>query len=309
MIILGEKYKFNQIELNKLKKFGEIRFLKYDGSRANSIHSRKIIKELLKNNYHKYLVINTDFNIDKKMIKFITLLQLKYHIRAICIVSMYKFLENVLHKIYIDDSSNVDFLGEIKPYTKVQYFVKRIFDLFFGTILWIIEKFLRIYVAKKIAKQSPGKLYFVQKRVGINLKIFNCYKYRTMHENSQFYKYTKPDDERIFSFGKFMRKTRIDEIPQAINVLKGDMHLIGPRAEWDILVREYEKEIPCYNERHIVRPGITGWAQVNYPYGENLYDTKQKLMYDLYYIKHWSLWLDIKTIFKTIEIMFGKKGI
>ena len=87
------------------------------------------------------------------------------------------------------------------------------------------------------------------------------------------------------------------------------MHLIGPRAEWDILVKNYEKEIPYYNERHLVRPGITGWAQVNYSYGSNIYDTKQKLMYDLYYIKHWSLWLELKTIAKTFLVVVGKKGL
>lgn len=119
-----------------------------------------------------------------------------------------------------------------------------------------------------------------------------------MHENSKHNPYTKENDERVFAFGSFMRKTRIDEIPQCINILRGEMHLIGPRAEWDILVRNYEKEIPYYNERHLVRPGITGWAQVNYPYGENAEDTKQKLMYDLYYIKHWSVWLEIKTTLK-----------
>lgn len=106
-----------------------------------------------------------------------------------------------------------------------------------------------------------------------------------------------------------MRKTRIDEIPQCINILRGEMHLIGPRAEWDILVRNYEKEIPYYNERHLVRPGITGWAQVNYPYGENTEDAKQKLMYDLYYIKHWSVWLEIKTTLKTVLIVINKKRI
>ena len=106
-----------------------------------------------------------------------------------------------------------------------------------------------------------------------------------------------------------MRKTRIDELPQLLNVLKSEMHFIGPRAEWNILVESYEKEIPYYNERHIIRPGITGWAQVNYPYGSNIEDTKQKLMYDLYYIKHWSIWLELKVVWKTILVVLGKKGI
>ena len=115
--------------------------------------------------------------------------------------------------------------------------------------------------------------------------------------------------ERVFEFGEFMRKTRIDEVPQCINVLRGQMHLIGPRPERRHWINFFEKEIPYYNERHIVRPGITGWAQVNYPYGSNTHDAKQKLMYDLYYIKHWSLWLEVKIIVKTIAIIFEKRGI
>jgi lipopolysaccharide/colanic/teichoic acid biosynthesis glycosyltransferase len=106
-----------------------------------------------------------------------------------------------------------------------------------------------------------------------------------------------------------MRKTRIDEIPQLFNILKGDIHLIGPRAEWNKLVEEYEQEIPYYNHRHIVAPGITGWAQVMFVEGRGKDDTKQKLMYDLYYIKHWSLLLEIKIIYKTIMVVLSKKGI
>ena len=106
-----------------------------------------------------------------------------------------------------------------------------------------------------------------------------------------------------------MRKTRLDELPQMINILKGEMHLIGPRAEWNILVDDYEKEIPYYNERHLIRPGITGWAQVNYPYGANIEDTKQKLMYDLYYIKNWSILLELKIVWKTAMTVVGKKGL
>jgi lipopolysaccharide/colanic/teichoic acid biosynthesis glycosyltransferase len=106
-----------------------------------------------------------------------------------------------------------------------------------------------------------------------------------------------------------MRKTRIDELPQLFNILKGQMSLIGPRAEWDILVENYEKEIPYYNLRHLIKPGLSGWAQVNYPYGANIEDTKQKLMYDLYYIKNWSLALELETMVKTLLVIFGKKGI
>jgi len=135
---------------------------------------------------------------------------------------------------------------------------------------------------------------FKQKRVGKDEKEFYCYKFRSMKTDIDYFNhYTQKNDPRIFKWGDFMRKSRIDELPQLINVFKGEMHLIGPRAEWSELVNNYEKEIPDYHLRHIVAPGITGWAQVNYPYGANLEDTKQKLMYDLYYIKNWSLWLEI----------------
>jgi len=130
-----------------------------------------------------------------------------------------------------------------------------------------------------------------------------------MHENAHFDPYTKKEDSRIFPFGKFMRKSRIDELPQLWNVLKGDMHLFGPRTEWCILVENYEKEIPYYHERHLVRPGISGWAQVMYPYGANTEDSRQKLMYDLYYISHWSVWLEIETIIRTIGVVMGRKGL
>ncbi|HPE21246.1 MAG TPA: sugar transferase, partial [Candidatus Mcinerneyibacteriales bacterium] len=128
------------------------------------------------------------------------------------------------------------------------------------------------------------------------------------HDPKNFPKYSTKGDPRVTRFGALIRKLRIDEIPQFINVLRGEMNLIGPRAEWDELVKEYEKEIPFYQQRHIVRPGISGWAQVNYPYGENIEDALYKLQYDLYYIKYRSFILDLKIVIRTIAIMLGGKG-
>ena len=152
---------------------------------------------------------------------------------------------------------------------------------------------------------------FKQERVGINNKEFKCIKYRSMRLDAEVCgaQFACQNDPRVFPWGEIMRKTRIDELPQMLNVLKGDMHLIGPRPERKFWIEQFEKEIPYYNERHLVRPGITGWAQVNYPYGSCIEDTKQKLMYDLYYIKHYSIWLDIKIIWKTILVVLGKKGL
>jgi lipopolysaccharide/colanic/teichoic acid biosynthesis glycosyltransferase len=129
-----------------------------------------------------------------------------------------------------------------------------------------------------------------------------------MYSSSSYESYTTKDDYRIYPFAKFLRELRIDEFPQLINILIGDMHLVGPRAEWVKLSDVYYQKIANYDLRHIVRPGITGWAQILYPYGRNEGDAQQKLMYDLYYIKNWSIWLEIEICFKTFFVMLDKRG-
>ncbi len=154
-----------------------------------------------------------------------------------------------------------------------------------------------------------GPVFFLQTRVGKNHQPFRLVKLRTMRvEPDDGDLYTQPSDPRITRVGSFLRTSRLDELPQLWNVLRGDMSLIGPRAEWDRLVENYEREIPCYHFRHLVKPGITGWAQVNYPYGANLEDTLRKLEYDLYYIRHFSFMLDASIVLKTIHIMLFGKG-
>jgi lipopolysaccharide/colanic/teichoic acid biosynthesis glycosyltransferase len=120
--------------------------------------------------------------------------------------------------------------------------------------------------------------------------------------------YTREGDSRVSRLGSFLRKSRLDELPQLWNVLKGDMSLIGPRAEWVRLVADYERQIPHYHYRHLVSPGITGWAQVNYPYGASLEDTVEKFSYDLYYIRNFSLRLDAEVVLKTLHTMLFGKG-
>jgi exopolysaccharide biosynthesis polyprenyl glycosylphosphotransferase len=153
-----------------------------------------------------------------------------------------------------------------------------------------------------------GPVFFRQPRVGQNRALFNIVKLRTMRVSNGGDDYTRAGDKRITRVGQFLRNTRLDEVPQLWNVLVGDMSLIGPRAEWVKLVDEYEKKIPCYHFRHLVKPGITGWAQVNYNYGENLEDTLRKLEYDLYYIRYFSFILDASIVLKTIHIMLFGKG-
>ena len=197
----------------------------------------------------------------------------------------------------------------LKGYSVIQYSIKRIFDLIMVLVLFIVSLPIGLYTIYRIKKESKGSIFFKQNRVGLNGKVFNCYKFRSMHTDRHFNPYTQDNDSRIFPYGNIMRKYRIDELPQILNILKGDMHLIGPRAEWDILVDNYSKEIDGYEKRHLVKPGITGLAQVSYPYGRNINDAIEKLKYDLFYIKNWSLWLELKVVFKTILVVLGKEGI
>ena len=187
--------------------------------------------------------------------------------------------------------------------------LKRVGDLILATVGLILASPLILLGALAVWLQDRGPCFFAQTRIGKNHVPFRLYKLRTMRSSpDDGDRYTQPGDTRITAVGRFLRSSRLDELPQIWNVLRGDMSLIGPRAEWDKLVEEYEREIPCYYFRHLVKPGITGWAQVNYPYGANLEDTIRKLEYDLYYIRHFSFTLDAAIILKTIHVMLFGKG-
>ena len=298
MIVIGKKYKFNEIELNKLKHLN-IQYIKPNITK---------IEEAIKNNNFEFIILNTEYT-DENLIKYLTNLELK----EIKFLTIEHFLEKYLGKIYIPkDGSKLDFLDEIKPFNKFQYFIKRVIDFSIAIPLGILTSPIMLYSAYRIKKESPdGPIIFAQKRIGKNGKEFVCYKFRSMVPEAEKGKpqFASENDLRIFKWGAFMRKTRIDELPQLWNVIKGEMHMIGPRPERKYWIDIFEKEIPYYNERHLIAPGITGWAQVNYPYGANSEDAYQKLMYDLYYIKNWSIALEIKTIFKTVWVMVGRKGL
>ncbi|MFD1095261.1 exopolysaccharide biosynthesis polyprenyl glycosylphosphotransferase [Salegentibacter chungangensis] len=157
---------------------------------------------------------------------------------------------------------------------------------------------------------NRGELFYRQERVGKNGKIFNIYKFRTMDKNAESNgpRYAEKNDARITRFGMFLRRTRIDEIPQFYNVLKGDMSLIGPRPERPVFVKELSEKIPFYDIRHIIKPGLTGWAQVMANYGTSHTDSLEKLQYDLYYIKHRGLFLDMNVLLKTLSTIVFFRG-
>jgi lipopolysaccharide/colanic/teichoic acid biosynthesis glycosyltransferase len=187
--------------------------------------------------------------------------------------------------------------------------LKRIFDLVLASLTLLIMAPLMALVALLIKLERRGPVFFSQTRVGQHGSLFTLHKFRTMEVGSEFKGlYTVEGDPRVTRLGHWLRLTRLDELPQLWNVLRGEMSLIGPRAEWIKCVERYEQAIPYYHFRHLVRPGITGWAQVNYPYGANIEDTIEKLMYDLYYIRHFSIALDATVILKTLHVMLFGKG-
>ena len=157
---------------------------------------------------------------------------------------------------------------------------------------------------------NRGQLFYTQERVGKDGVEFEILKFRTMIKNAEAKGavFTTTNDSRITKFGKFLRKTRIDEFPQFINILRGDMAIIGPRPERPYFVRKISEIMPFYETRHIIKPGLTGWAQVNYSYGEKIEDSLIKLQYDLYYIKHRSIYLDLSIVFKTISTVLFYRG-
>ena len=198
-------------------------------------------------------------------------------------------------------------LARISPY----HYLKRLFDVVASGLLLVICFPLITLITLLVWLTSGRPAIFRQLRVGREGQRFTAYKFRTMvmqlpQEDDDIY--TRESDPRITRVGRWLRKLRLDELPQLWNVFRGDMSLIGPRAEWTKCAERYEKKIPFYHFRHLVKPGITGWAQVNYPYGESDEDAIEKLQYDLYYIRHYSLKLDAMIVLKTVHTMLFGKG-
>lgn len=190
--------------------------------------------------------------------------------------------------------------------------LKRAFDLIIASLIFMITLPVIIMAIICIKIESKGPALFSQERVGFEGKPFQLYKLRSMNvdaEKKSGPKWAAENDDRITRIGRILRKTRIDELPQLWNVIKGDMSFVGPRPERPVFVSDLAKKIPYYQERHVVKPGITGWAQINYPYGASLEDAKEKLCYDLYYAKNRSLFLDLTILLQTVRVVLWPTGV
>ena len=189
-------------------------------------------------------------------------------------------------------------------------FFQRLFDFIFSLIGIVLGVFILPFIIIGNFIGNRGPLFYTQERIGENGTIFKIIKLRSMVVNAETdgAEWTQKNDTRITSFGNFLRRSRLDEIPQFINVLRGDMSIIGPRPERPFFVNELSSLIPFYETRHIIKPGLTGWAQVNTHYGASVDDSLNKLQYDLYYIKHRSLFLDINILVKTLSTVIYYRG-
>jgi exopolysaccharide biosynthesis polyprenyl glycosylphosphotransferase len=197
-------------------------------------------------------------------------------------------------------------LARISPY----HYLKRLFDIVASATALLVCAPLFVLIPFLIWLEDGSPVFFRQERVGRDGRRFTLFKFRTMRRSDEADEdiYTRKDDHRVTAVGRLLRKLRLDELPQLWNALKGDISLIGPRPEWSKCAERYEQTIPFYHFRHLVKPGITGWAQVNYPYGESDEDAVEKLKYDLYYIRHYSLKLDAMIVLKTLYTMLFGKG-
>ena len=223
-----------------------------------------------------------------------------------------EYCEKVLKKIYIPESIADAAEVEIDLYyfSLPIRFIKKTFDWLVGGSLLVVSLPICLFAYIKIKKQSPGPALYRQKRVGIRNDEFECTKFRSMRIDAEKNgaQFSSKNDTRIFPFGKTMRATRIDELPQLFNIVRGEMSLIGPRPERRVFTETFEEQIPYYAQRHVVKPGISGYAQVMYPYGAGLSDARHKLMYDLYYIKNWNLLLEVRIGIMTLWTVVSRGG-
>ncbi len=189
--------------------------------------------------------------------------------------------------------------------------LKRIFDLVVSSVVLVVTSPLLLAGMVAVRWEGPGPVLYRQERVTRNERVFWIMKLRTMRVDAEKSGavWAAAKDTRITRVGAFLRRTRIDELPQLINILKGDMSFVGPRPERPVFVTELASQIPLYHERHMVKAGLTGWAQINYPYGASIDDARSKLSYDLYYVKNFSILFDVVILLQTLRVVLWPSGV
>ncbi len=237
---------------------------------------------------------------------------LECKMNGVSVLEVGTFLERQLGKIRLDEiqPSNIIFSDGFTE-AVLKKTEKRLLDILLASLLLALALPLMCVTAIAILAESGGPIFYRQSRVGLLGKIFEVYKFRSMRvdaEGDGQAVWAQKNDSRITRTGRFLRRTRIDELPQLLNVLRGEMSFVGPRPERPEFVKDLEATIPYFALRHYIKPGITGWAQVSYPYGASVNDALEKLQYDLYYLKNYSVFLDINVLIQTVQVVLWGKG-
>lgn len=297
------------LEITKTKYYGNFvcSGIYDEFSKASTIKTEQELEKTLKDQNIKTVVIKSNYKLTQSLSNIL----LNSLANKTVFYSLPEFYEIISRKIPLGSISDGWILNKINKSENFLYSkIKRLTDVVLSILLLTVTSPLWILTSIIIPLETKGPVIFKQKRLGLNAKEFVLYKFRSMRVENNTLIFTAKNDPRITRFGKILRKTRIDEIPQLINVIKGDMSLIGPRPERPEYATELQKQIPFYNQRLIMRPGITGWDQVSGEYhSPTKEDTYKKLQNDLYYIKNCSLNLDFSIAMKTIATMFMREGI
>ncbi len=274
------------------------------------IHTDKPLPELARQLFVDEIIIATDDRHPRFPVEEVV----ECKMSGIEVIDRVKFYERQIGKINVDLLRPIDiiFLDGFS-HAVLKSYSKRIFDILFSVIMLVVMAPIMLLAALAILIESRigDPVLYRQERVGRNGRVFEVIKFRSMGvdaEKAGQAIWAGANDPRVTRVGAFMRKTRIDELPQLFNVLRGDMSFVGPRPERPQFVEELSAQIPYFGMRHRVNPGITGWAQVSYSYGASVEDAKQKLQYDLYYIKNYSIFLDLTIILQTIQVVLWGQG-
>ncbi len=295
--------------LESIKKDGQYRLIEF----LRNVDVKKLRKEVLNTYEVKKPGIIVDFTenllLDPKLVDKL----LQYKLTGLQYYNYLEFYETYENKLPVSHLSPKWFLqntGFEIYHNNFNLKTKRLLDLIFALLIGAMTAPLMLISALIVKLESKGPIFFIQERIGEGNRKFNIVKFRSMTTDAEKDgpKWASKNDNRVTRWGKIMRATRIDELPQLWNVLRGEMSFVGPRPEREFFIQQLEKEIPYYNLRHTVKPGLTGWAQVMYPYGASVEDAYRKLQYDLYYIKHHDILFDMKVLLKTVTIVIFGKG-
>ncbi|NMB92507.1 MAG: hypothetical protein GYA31_02705 [Parcubacteria group bacterium] len=270
-----------------------------------SIHPRaEELKQIIEKNPQLGYEINEGLNEDEKTIVIIDELDSEADTPYCRHLPLEEFYELICQKVSLDLIS-LNWFNEARQTNRIYYeVIKNVSDRIFGFLFFLVTLPLWPVIAFLIKIDSSGEIIYRSQRIGRNKKPFSIYKFRTMVEGANKIgpAWTEENDTRITRMGKFLRKTHLDELPQVLNIIKGDISFVGPRPEEEALTKLYEKEIPYYEYRFLMKPGVVGWAQINYPQSASLEDARKKYEYDLYYLKYRNLIFDFIIALKAWRI-------